>query len=495
MLRDLRRFLTYRSIHRRSGTWGIIGLVLFLLVLTWRFGMMIGQGGYVLPALAAFGLLVFNLLLRQPVRGLILAWVILVLLPYGSIRLPLPFLNSPLNIVVLLTLALAIGPLLIKRESLIPSNLYKPMAAWAGVLIAFALFGHGPGAVTRARWTLQGTWAFVLVVLLVKTPRQARNVFLALTLPFVVLVLLWLPGVLQTGGLSSPDISDFSPGEVRSLWTATSGPSDLSRSLLVLFGSGDWQTFSLMAMVWPILFSLALSSETRWLRWGAGLCAILILASIVLSTYGMALVMVAEGAVFVLAFNLRRFSPRKLLGRFSPRQLAMAVIMLSALGGLILNTASGQHTLQRILSWSDDPSVRVRQKVWRQGIGAFLASPLVGWGAHIGGYLTPSGHELGGHSSFIPAAYEYGLVYLVPLAILLFRLGQNLVRLGRERLTPDDRAVLIGIQALFGVYIVQGFVSGSMGIIGIDSVFWLCMGLVTVWLHWLKSKTYGQLVR
>lgn len=480
--RNFGRFLTLCGIDGQSSVWAIVGVAVSLLMV-WQFGATIVQGHYAV-LFVPFGVLMLSLVLHQPIMGLVWVWVIMVLMPYGSVTLPLPVVDSPAMIVGFLTLALALARLMTRREPLIPSNLYGPMVVWAGVLILFAIIGHGPSAAYRAQWTLQGTWAFFLVILMVRTPRQAQSVLLALMLSFIVLALLWLPGMLPTGGLSLAGSSDEYSRYARNLWAEYSTPLSFGESLIVLFSTSGWQTFNLMAMVWPILFSLAISGSSRRLRWGAGLCSILILLPVLLSSYGVPLLMIPEGAVFVLAFTMRRSSLR---------HWSMAVILLSVLGGLILYTTGGQYIIQRVSSGSD-PSVISRQAAWQQGIGAFLARPLVGWGAYNYVYATSSGHLLLGHSSFVSAAYEYGLIYLLPLAILLFRLGQNLVRLGRKGLTANDRAVVIGIQALFAVYIVQGFASGSMGHIGIDSAFWLCMGLVTVWLHWLESKTYDGLV-
>lgn len=445
---------------------------------------MIALGEYALPISAAFGLLTFSLMLRQPVIGLVLAWTILVLVPYGSFRLPLPIFDSPLMIVASLTLVLGFGHLVTKKERVLSSNVYIPMGLWAGVLILFALIEHGPDAATRAQWTLQGTWGFFLVILVVRTPYHARSVVLALLVPFVALALLWLPAMLTTGGLSLDRSGDYVASSARHLWAISSTQSSPSYRLLDLFGTGAWQTFTLMAMVWPVIFSFALNGSHRFWRLVAGIISIALFVTILLSSYGNAAIIVIEGVLFVLLFSLRK-SPLRIW--------IFAILLVGALGALILFTSSGQAAIQRVLSGSD-PSLVSREVAWQHGLRAFASNPLMGWGAYNYAYITPSGYYLLGHGSFIPAAYEYGLIYLIPMAILLGRLGLNVFRLGQKARSQNDRAAVIGIQALFLSYIVQGFISGSMGIIGIDSVFWLCMGLVTVWLHWSESEMYHGLI-
>lgn len=460
-----------------------VAIVLGSLPLVWYFGTRIAQGSYAIPVSVAFGILAFVPVLHQPVIGLVLAWMVMVLIPYDLLRLPLPVLDSPLMIVAFLTLAVGLGRVVTRRQAIVPSNLYALMAAWAAVLIAFALIGHGPAATYRAQWTLQGTWSFVLVILVVKTPRQARAVVLVLVLSFVLLALIWLPGMLSSGGLSRTGSPREFGNYARNIWSRNVVRSGFGESLIGSFGTGGSITFRMIAMVWPILFSASLNASTRRLRWAAGLCSLVILASVLLSSYIVALIIIAAGTLFVLALTKSR----------SWRFWITAAILLGALSVLIMYTTGGQYMIQRLLS-GNDPSYIGRQFAWQQGIRAFLARPLIGWGAYNRMHMTSSGHWLHGHSSFIPAAYEYGLAYLVPLAVLIFRLGRNLVRLSHKRLVADDRAALIGIQALFGTYIVLGFVNDTIGHIGSDSVFWLCMGLATVWLHWSKTKTWDTLV-
>lgn len=445
---------------------------------------MVARGDYALSVSVAFGVLALGLLLRWPVTGLVLAWMVMILVPYGALQLALPVFDSPLMIVAALTLALGLGRLAIKRETLVYSDLYVPMAIWAGVLVLFALIGHGPDAATRAQWTLQGTWAFFLVVLVVKTPRQARTALLALVLPLAGLALLWTSGMISTQGLSLGTSQGLFVSRARGLWIGNAARSGFGGVLLGLFGTGGWQTFTMMAMIWPILFSVAINGSGWRLRVAAGLVSTLVFLPVLLSSYGNAILIVAEGAVFVLVSSLRRLSLREWL---------LAVILGGVLSALVWFSASGQYAVQRVLSGTD-PSIMARQAAVQQGLLAFRDSPLIGWGAHNHVFVTPGGHYLAVHSSFVRAAYESGLMYLVPLGILLFRAGQNILRLSQKTLAREDRAILIGVQAVFGSYVLQGLVSGSMGIIGIDSVFWLCMGLVTVWLCWLDGGIHHRLI-
>jgi len=445
-------------------------------------GSYIARGDYTIPLLIALGVFALGLLSREPIIGFYLSLVILVIVPFSALRVPFPLLHSPLSIMVVPTLALAIMHQVITRKPLTPSNLYGPMFVWVSLLVMFAMIKHGPAASTRLAWSIGGIWPFFLVLLLVDTPRKARNVLLAFIIPLLIVALAWLPALLSTGGLSRVTSVNYSAGTVRSLLSANALRGGAA-ILLTYVGGANWQAFSIMAMAWCVLFSIAVFGKKR-IRWLAGFAAVLLLFPILLSTYGNALLIVALGAAFVLLFGIRRLTIKR---------IGLVLVLLGLLGGLLFFTASGQHAWQRVVS-GKDPSIEGRKIAWKEGTEAFLSNPIIGWGAYTEEHQTQAGNWLLGHSGFLVSAYEYGLVYIAAIGLLFFVIAVDLFRLGKKSLSVTDRAIVIGIQALFATYIVQFFLSGSLGLVSIDIVFWLFMGLACVWLHWLQSGEEVRLV-
>lgn len=457
-------------------------LAAILVISALRLGSYIAHGDYTIPLLITLGVFALGLLSREPIIGFYLSLVILIIVPYSTLRIPFPLLHSPLSIMVVLTLAFAIMHQVLTRKPLTPSNLYGPMFVWCSLLLVFAIIGHGPAASTRAAWSLGGLWPFFLVLLLVDTPRKARNVLLAFIIPLLIVALAWLPTLLSGGGLSRATGIDYSAGTVRSLLTANA-PRGGAAILLTYVGGASWQAFSIMAMAWCVLFSIAVFGKKR-IRWLAGFAAVLLLFPILLSTFGNAMLIVALGAAFVLLFGARRLTINR---------IGLVLVLLGLLGGLLFFTAGGQNAWQRVVS-GKDPSIQGRKIAWKEGAEAFLSNPIIGWGAYNEEHKTQAGNWLLGHSGFLVSAYEFGLVYIAAIGLLFFTIAVDLFRLAKKRLSSTDRAIVIGIQALFATYIVQFFLSGSLGIISIDIVFWLFMGLACVWLNWLQSGDEARLV-
>lgn len=445
------------------------------------FGLYMAQGRYTVPFLIAIGVFAAGLMIREPILGFYLSLVIALVVPYQTLRLPFPLLHSPLSVIVILMFLLAIARFVIEKKPLTPTNLYLPIFLWVLLLLVFVVVGHGPAATTRALWSLGGIWPFFLVILLVDTPRRARNVLLALIIPLMIVAIAWLPALLSRGGFSGASIK-YSGEGVRSLFS-TGTPRGGAAVLLTYVGGASWQVFSIIALVWTVLFSIAMFAKTR-IRWLAGLAAAFLLLLILLCSFGNALLVLVVGALFVVLFGRRRLTRRN---------IGFILALIGLVAGLLLFTSSERNVWNRVFS-GEDPSVEARKIAWEEGTKAFLANPIIGWGAYNEEHQTESGNWLLGHSGFLVSAYEYGLVYLATLCLLFFMIAKDISRLARKRLSSTDRAIVIGIQALFATYIVQFFISGSLGLISIDIVFWLFIGLACVWLNWLQSDDESRLV-
>ena len=452
----------------------LFAIALISLMGAYSLGRAAGQGKLAVPLILSGVLIGLNLLLRSPMWVLYFGWPLFWLWP-ASLALPIPVFNSPLMLLSILAVFMGFASLATRRTQLPPSSLYLPLGAWAASLILFAIMGHGPDAATRAQWNLQGLWTFTFVVLYVKTPQHARNSTLALLAALAWGTIAWLPTFLQLG---AGNVAGFAAGSVRSAWSVPGEFGDVFTPGL------SWQWFSSMAVAWPVLFSLTIHAKSGFLRFLAGILAFCLALIVILSTMAGAALLVADGAAFVLLFSRRRLTPRRFM-----IMLVSVIVLVS----MLLGTASGQHLIERTTS-GEDSSLTGRAVAREQGLGAFLARPITGWGAYNQGHLTSSGHVLAIHDSFIRAGYEYGILYLALLIWLLFEVGRVVHNLEQRQTSGASRAVVIGVLAVFWSYVIQGFVTGSLGIIHTDSIFWFFMGLAVVWRHWLDQDPQAELI-
>ena len=243
-----------------------------------------------------------------------------------------------------------------------------------------------------------------------------------------------------------------------------------------------------MALVVPVLLSPALEPGWPHQRKTA-LAAFAITTVVLLSTYSAALVGLIAGVLILLGLRRQRF------GVLASRQRSLVLPALIA--GIVLVAVllpGGSYGFERLLGPLSDPSAKGRLSAIEQGFLAFLESPFIGHGAYNRLVITSGGHRLMGHNSYIVAAYEFGLTYLVPLIILLVAIGREYARLLRRAQRPLELALARGMFASFLAAIITGFVTPVLGEPGQDAIFWLFIGIMTVWNGWLDRDPQAILV-
>ena len=150
-----------------------------------------------LPFLVMMGVLAVAILIRTPIWGFYLTYPSIFLLPFEALRFDFPFFNSPADVVSSLTLGIALARFVVQRRRLPSSAPYGPLAACVGLLAAFTAIGHGPDTGWYLSRFVQGLWPLYLVILLVETPRQARNALIAVFVSVVSFVFRYLPTLLS----------------------------------------------------------------------------------------------------------------------------------------------------------------------------------------------------------------------------------------------------------------------------------------------------------
>jgi hypothetical protein len=442
-------------------------------------GRFLARGG-ALPVVAALGLAAAIVIAYRPRIGLYACYPLLLLVPYDSLRLDFPIFHSPLQIVAMLTLGIAVVRALLNRGPLPRSRVFPAIGICILVLAVYAMAGHGPAAGERLQRFLQDLWPLVLIPLLVRSPRQARNVLLALCGSMLGLTLLWLPGLLTLARL----------GDLSVIRTAAGGliqEPALTISLLGSAGSLSYLTLVAMALVAPVLLALGMAGP-RWVLWLG--CYAMLALTVLIATYASAVVALAAGSLVAVA--ILTVSPAH-IGRRSHGLLTLLPFVVP----LLLFASAlpvAQETITRLLHPTLDPGGSVHVLALTQGLGAFLSRPLTGFGAVDVTVVSPTGWLLAGHNSFVVMAYEFGLVLLLPFVWLLVRVGRDYVGLLRRANPGVEQAIGAGLIASFTAAIVTGFITPVFGDVMQDSVIWTFAGLAIVWNSWKRTDQRASLV-
>jgi O-antigen ligase len=142
----------------------------------------------------------------------------------------------------------------------------------------------------------------------------------------------------------------------------------------------------------------------------------------------------------------------------------------------------------------EDPSASYRIAGFKRGVEAFRANPLIGFGAYYGEGSGAERYRAIGHNTFITAAYEYGLLFLLPFLWLLFRVGKEYIRLVRRVTRPLEKGIAIGMLASFLAAFITGFITPVFMESGQDAIIWVFIGLMTVWNYWLDRDPDAELI-
>jgi O-antigen ligase len=442
-------------------------------------GLVIGSGG-IQARILVLGIVPVVTILFRPIIGLYACYFLLLIVPYTDQRLDIPVFHSPLQMVAMVAVAGALLQHVASRRSLPKSRLYLPLALVIALYIMFAAVQHGDVPAVRAYDFLAGTWPLVLILLLVDTPRRARNVLFGMLSATVILTVLWLPGLisLSTAGLDARYVVE--PG-------ATAGTPAVS--LLGAVGSLSVQTLVALALVAPVLLGIGLSTP-RW-RVPSLLGFIVLGVTIFAATYASAVATLIVGTITTVGLFLLP------MGRARPARVRGAlivipvIILLAAIG---LSLKPGQDALYRLTNPRNDISGSSRITSLEEGWHAFLEEPLIGQGAYNTYYVTAGGWVLGGHNTFGVMAYEYGLLLLLPFLWMLWAMGRELTCLLREAVTPVERGLGVGFLASLVAAIVTGFLTPTFAQVFQDTILWTLVGLAIVWNNWKAADAEATLV-
>ncbi|HEX3053636.1 MAG TPA: O-antigen ligase family protein [Aggregatilineaceae bacterium] len=449
----------------RSQTW-LTSAVLFALVAV--LAVMMGRGiatqNYLFPVFA-LTLPLGVLALRAPYQGLALALALFFLYPSQQFSSPIPFFDSPLMLLASLLVADGIFKIVLFHETSSRSPVYVPMLMWAGMLILFVVVQHGNRVATSAQGYLQGMWTFAVVILTIKTPRQAAVALIAFYVALIILVVRALPAALSSEAL-------------------TFEQQVVVQDLRVETGV-NFHLPQMAALAWPVLFSLAISSKIpSKLRIMSILLVAAITILIISSGFGTPYITLIAAFVTLVGYQVifRRTG-----------SIWQTVLIGAVMFFVLFNTGGAVAQLQRIGN-PQDASVQGRLDAMGPGLEAFLERPIMGWGDYKPNDAPEGVFVYSGHNSFLEIAVRYGLLGLAPVIFMFGTIGRSIFQLSRKPLRPVDQALVNGTLATSVAYVIQGMISVSIGIITWDTVFWFFIGLNILWLYWIDTGKFETLV-
>ncbi len=432
-------------------------------------GRVIATGG-ILATILVLGIVSVVTISFRPMIGMYACYFLLLVVPYTDQRLDIPVFRSPLQTIAVITVAGALLRHVESRRWLPKTRLYLPLALVIAIYIMFAAVQHGDAPAVRAYDFLAGMWPLVLILLLVDTPRRARNVLLGMLAATVILTVLWLPGLiaLSTAGTG-----------IRQAVSVGASADARAVSLLGAVGSLSVQTLVALALVAPVLLGIGLATP-RW-RVPSLLGFVVLGVTIFAATYAAAVATLMVGTIATVGLFLLptgRGRPARIRGAL----ITLPVIILLAAIGLSLEP--GRDALYRLTNPTNDPSGSGRIASLEQGWHAFLEEPLIGQGAYNTYQVTPEGWVLGGHNTFGVMAYEYGLLMLFPFLWMLWAMGRELICLLRGAVSPVERGLGVGFLASLIAAILTGFLTPTFAQVFQDTILWTLIGLAIVWNNW-----------
>lgn len=419
----------------------------------------------------AFCVFAIGMSARRPLIGYCSIYVICF---FCLVKLQIPFLHTPLGVMVVMVALLSLAHPLGTGMGLM-TPIKTPWLALIGVLLIMLLIQHGdPGICEfRVRTYIMGMWPFVLACLILKTPRDARIVLITALAVISVVALLLFIAQITIGRIALEGAENTS---MRTVGDESEVMGYLNYGVLVA-----------MATASPVLLSMGLQKNIPLLgrliaysAWGVGVFCILY------SSYGSPLVALILGNTLLLVIHARRIL-RNIISL-----MVVGVVLLYAVRSTNLFPGV-RHTIDRVWTPSEDGSGSYRLQGIQEETKAFLEAPWIGHGAKAIEFVTPRGNLIFSHNSITRDAASFGLMFVIPFVSVLVILGNTYIRLIKRLRWPEDIAIAKGMFVSFIVSIATGFITCTFGDFTQDTYFWTFTSVLLFWNHWNKRRPHEPL--
>ena len=421
----------------------------------------------------------FHSFFSKPEIALYLAFPALLFIPY-EFRLPIPVIGSVFGLLLLYSMIVWLLSVRQRGQRIPPTRFGAALWLFVIILLAYGILGWGDpeAAQFRAKFYILGLWSLVLPLLIINTPLKAR--WLIITAYGTLLAVAITVGYTMIIHGPSIQYSDSRLVQMRYLAQQEYGGSFVNYLVLTA-----------IAITFPVHLSLFLDIHIRrTTRLLFLLISVFMVFVILASSYTSPIVTLLIGVGFLLFFKIRR--PNQ-LSHFFPILPFIAVgvlifTMLHLFPGLL-------SSFDRLLNLQTDASGAYRSESMIQGVLAFFESPLIGHGAYNTIVVTRGGNMLGGHNSYIVAAYEFGLIFLLPLVYIILKIVQQFHRLmNRTKDRTIEHSIVQGMFAGVLAALATGFFTPVLGNLAQDSYFWLSVGLMSIWNYWLDENPDARLI-
>ena len=432
-----------------------------------------------LPVLAVMALLVAPLLLRDGLWAYYLTLPILIVFHNLGLSLPFPFLSSPTDLLVTLGVGVGILQMVACRRPLPKTPLYYPMIVFILIAILQVALIHSGAAVYQTAFekVIRGMWPFALIILLLRTPRQARYTLVALLGTMLLAVIVWLPGL---------------------LWAAVAGDITLLRATSITFAPDanpalSWsltqglRTYLFVVPVSTLIsIPMALFVLVPYRRIWSLSAAVLIVMFVVSSSIASGFISLFVSIVVLLAVLIWvRQPPRRRERGIFMLLPALVATMIIAFWLSLQNVPIASQTIYRVLNVSQDASGSARLYVLREAYDVFLASPLFG---------SEGDHWYGGHDSIVTYAANWGLAFSLPYLGALGMALLGFMRLITRCKRTVEQALLIGMFAAISANIAVSLATPNVLELIADTVVWSMVGLMVVWTSWVDRDPQALLI-
>lgn len=432
-----------------------------------------------LTTMAAVAVLATPLLSRNVLVAYYVTVPLLVLFRNLGLKIPFFFFSSPTDLLVTLAVGLGLLALISRRQTLPSSSIYFPILVFwiVGISHAALEWRRISAHLIAVQKMVQGMWPFAIIVLSLRTPRQARYVLMTLLGTFFAAMSLWFPGL--AGAAITGNLAALRSTTLTGDWLA-----DVSLSF-----SGGLRTY-LFIVPMSTLASLPLAFFVlvpQYRVWSSLLTVIVILlvffSSIAAGVISLTTSLAATLVLLILVRNPHTDTPKNYSKVFG---LTMTALGLVAVFVLIRSVPIVSLTLNRILTPTRDPSGYSRLQELKTAAAVFTASPILGAPNAVRWY--------GGHDSVLTYAANWGLGFSLPYFIALLIGLTDLLRLARGSRRVEERALLIGMVASLVANIAASIVTPNLLEMFADLIVWTFVGLAVVWIDWRKSDPEAPLI-
>ncbi len=430
-------------------------------------------------AMIALAVVLVWLLLQDNLWAYYLTMPVMILLGNLGISIPFPLLSSPTDLLVSIGVLFVIVQTALFRRNVPRTWLYLPIMLFAGVALAQALALHAGSPVHTGHLTklIRGMWPFPMLILGLHTPRQARNVLIALLGTMLAATLLWLPGFLYAA--VNNDLT---------LLRAANAPRT-GNFLIDLTLTNSLRTYLFIVPLGTLAaIPLAFVVMGRRLRPVSFLALLMITLIVLASSIASGIVGLIQ-AIFVLLILSAWFRPRQKDGRPDRRIVRTAITVGGFVVVMLLVIAYvpiAAHTFDRVLELQTDASGSARLKLLDQAFAVFLESPLIGY--------QQGNYWYGGHDSILTMLANWGLAFSLPYLLTLFWAAWAMYRLAQRRARPVEQALLVGMAACVIANILVSVATPNLIELFADLIIWSFLGLLVVWMEWQRRDPAAPLI-